>query len=185
MTDRIAVKRLTASDLTFFEPLFRTINAGNQKSINLNADVFIDELYPTLPALVSTLGDVIPVTLTILGPDSAPAYVISRAVTKRDAYKNWRLNGEFVRDPEGETGRFDPLKPGDLALMEFKGDPGPKRLTMVLIAAGSPSDIPVHSALDPLIPGGRKTMVRVSRVGISAAMAAVPDAHPAWAIAAD
>ena len=46
MADRIAIKRLTASDCTLFEAVFRSIDAGNQKSINLNADVLIDRLYP-------------------------------------------------------------------------------------------------------------------------------------------
>ena len=30
----------------------------------------------------------------------------TEAVTKREAYKNWRLNGEFVRDHEGEPKRM-------------------------------------------------------------------------------
>jgi len=41
MTTRLALKRLTDSDLTIFETLFRKLAAGNQKAINLNADVFI------------------------------------------------------------------------------------------------------------------------------------------------
>lgn len=185
MPDRIALKRLTASDLTFFETLFRTINAGNQKSINLNADAFIDQLYPSLPGLVPTVGDVIPIALTILGPAAAPAHQISRAITKRDAYKNWRLNGEFVRDPEGEPGRFDILSPGDLAVMDFSGDPGPQKLTLLLIAAGSSADAPLHAALAPLIPGGRRTMIQITRAQIATAAATVPASHSAWAIAAD
>lgn len=185
MPDRIALKRLTASDLTFFESLFRTVNAGNQKAINLNADVFVDELYPALPSLVPTLGDVIPVSLTVLGPEGAPAYPISRAVTKRGGYKNWRLNGEFVRDPDDQPGRFNVLKANDLALMEFAGDPGPQRLTLLLIAAGSPVDAPLYAALNPLIPGGRKTMVRITRAQIAAAAAAVPGSHPVADLAAD
>ena len=185
MPDRIAIKRLTSSDLTFFESLFRKLNAGNQKAINLNADVFIEDLYPALPTLVETLSDVIPVTLTILGPAGSGAHVISRAVTKRDAYKNWRLNGEFVRDPEGETGRFDMLKAGDLAVMEFVGDPGPQRITFLLIAADSPVDAPLHAALNVLVPGGRKTMVQVSRGQIAAAATAAPPTHPIWMLAAD
>ena len=44
MVDRIVLKRLTASDLTFFKSLFRTLSAGNQKAINLNADVFVEQL---------------------------------------------------------------------------------------------------------------------------------------------
>ena len=102
MPDRLAAKRLTAFDLTFFEKLFRTLNVGNQKSINLNADVFVESFYPSLPSLVPKLGDVIPITLTIFGPDGAPPHVISRAITKREAYKNWPLDVEFIRDPDGE-----------------------------------------------------------------------------------
>jgi len=186
MIDRIALKRLTASDLTFFESLFRTLGAGNQKAINLNADVFVERLYPALPGLVPMLGDVIPLTMTILGPAAAPAYVMSRAVTKRDAYKNWRLNGEFVRDPEGEAGRFNALKAGDLAVMEFGGEPGPQRLTLQLLAAGSPADAPLHAALNPLLPsGGRLTMMQITRGQIAAAAATVPHAHPIWTMATD
>jgi hypothetical protein len=185
MIDRIALKRLTASDLTFFETLFRTLNAGNQKAINLNADVFVDRLYPSLPGLVPILGDVIPLTVTILGPAAAPAYVLSRAVTKRDAYKNWRLNGEFIRDPEGEAGRFDMLQAGDLAVMEFGGEPGPQRVTLQLLAAASATDASLHAALDPLIRGGRRTMVQITRVQIAAAAASAPETHPIWRIATD
>ncbi len=185
MPDRIALKRLTASDLTFFESLFRTLNAGNQKAINLNADVFIQQLYPALPNLVATLGDVIAVSLTLLGPNGAGAHVISRAVTKRDAYKNWRLNGEFVRDPEGQPGRFNLLKVGDLALMEFGGDPGPQRISLLLVAAGAAQDATLHAALNTLVPGTQRTMVKISREQVAAAAVAVPQAHPVWLIAAD
>ena len=72
--------------------------------------MFVDRLYPALPGLVPTLGDVIPITVNIVGPAGASGHTLSRAVTKREAYKNWRLNGEFIRDPDGETGRFDVLK---------------------------------------------------------------------------
>ena len=46
MINKLALKRLTASDLTLFEWHFNYRNAGNQKAINLNADVFKDQLYP-------------------------------------------------------------------------------------------------------------------------------------------
>lgn len=185
MPERIAIKRLTASDLTFFETLYRTLNAGNQKAINLNADVFVDRFYPALPGLVHTLGDAIPVSLTILGPDGAPAQVISRAVTKGVGYKNWRLNGEFIRDPENQVGRFNILSAGDLAVMEFSGDPSPQRLTLLLIAKASTFDGPLHAALNPIIPGGRRTMIEVSRDQLAGAVASVSNAHPIWLLAAD
>jgi hypothetical protein len=190
MPDRIALKRLTVSDLTFFETLFRKFVAANptstkQKAINLNADVFIKRFYPALPALVSTLGDVITVTLTVLGPSGAPAHTISRAVTKGSGYKNWRLNGEFLRDPEKEVGRFDDLKTGDLAVMEFSGDPGPQRLTLLLIEEASPVDGPLYAALSQFLPGERPTMIQISRAQIAAAAASIPSTHPIWLIAAD
>lgn len=185
MPERIALKRLTASDLTFFESLFRTIGAGNQKAINLNADVFIEKLYPALPGLVSTVGDVIPVTLTILGPNAAPAHVITRAITKRDAYKNWRLNGEFIRDPEGEAGRFDILSPGDIAVLEFSGDPVPKKLTLLLLASKSPADSAARSILDVMIAGGRRTMLGVTRAQLDGAAGAAPPGHPLSLVASD
>ena len=56
MQRRIALKRLTASDLTLFEWQFRNRNAGNQKSINLNADVFIVQLFPSMPEAALDAG---------------------------------------------------------------------------------------------------------------------------------
>ncbi len=185
MAERLALKRLTSSDLTFFESLFRSLNVGNQKSINLNADVFIESFYPNLPNLVSTLGDRITVSLTILGPAGAPAYVLSRAVTKREAYKNWRLNGEFVRDPEDEPGRFNILAAGDLAIIDFSGDPGPQNVSLLLISANSQVDKPIYDALTTIVPGGRRTMIEITRELVATAAIGTPASHPVWALAAD
>ncbi len=185
MPDRIALKRLTASDLTFFESLFRTLDVGNQKSINLNADVFVERFYPTLPDQISTSGDVINVSLTVLGPDGAGPYLLSRAITKREAYKNWRLNGEFIYDPQDQPGRFDQMAAGDLAVFEFIGDPLPQKVTLLLISANSPADASLRANLNTLVPGGRRTMVDVSRDQLAAATASVPATHPIWALAKD
>ncbi|MEJ2116834.1 MAG: DUF3883 domain-containing protein [Pseudolabrys sp.] len=182
MAERIALKRLTASDLTFFESLFRSLNVGNQKSINLNADVFVQEFYPSLPDMVGFgAPDRILVNLRILGPDGASEYVLSRAITKRDAYKNWRLNGEFIWDPENQPGRFDVLSPNDLALIEFSGDPIPKEVSLLLIAQKSAVDAPLHSVLAPLIPGGRKTMIEISRQALATAIDGISPSHAIWA----
>lgn len=184
MPDRLALKRLTASDLTFFETLFRALNVGNQKSINLNADVFIERFYPNLPEL-TPIPDVIPVSLTIFGPAGGSAYTLSRAITKREAYKNWRLNGEFVRDPEGQQKRFDAMKAGDLAVMEFIGDPAPQKVSLLLISAGSAADAALHGALNPHIPGGRRTMVQITRAELAQAANGVSPSHPVWLLAED
>ena len=59
MSRKLALKRLTASDLTFFEWHFRNHNAGNQKAINLNADVFVEELFRALPEVsIETRGKI-------------------------------------------------------------------------------------------------------------------------------
>ncbi len=185
MPDRIALKRLTSSDLTFFENLFRKLDVGNQKSINLNANIFIKKFYPTLPDLVPTLGDVIPVSLTILGPAAAGPYVVARAITKREGYKNWRLNGEFVPDPEGQPARFDQLIKGDLAILEFTGEPGPQKVTLLLVCAQSAADVPLFTGLNALLPAGDRAMVEVSRAELAPVAASVAPTHPIWILAAD
>lgn len=185
MPDHIALKSLTASDLTYFESLFRKLKAGNQKAINLNADVFVDVLYPTLPDMAVQNGDEIHLSLRLWGPGGSPAYPLSRKITKGPAYKNWRLNGEFVRDPDDQPGRFDALAPGDIAVLEFTGDPSPTKLNLLLIAASSPADMHLHAALKPLIPGGKKTMIDVSRVQLSSAATGLPAGHPIWLFAED
>jgi hypothetical protein len=55
LPDFIAVKSLAASDLTFIEHFFRTLNVGGQKSINLNADVLTGEFYPNLESFLDQL----------------------------------------------------------------------------------------------------------------------------------
>jgi hypothetical protein len=150
-----------------------------------NADIFVEAFYPTLPELTATLGDVITVSLTIFGPSGASAYTLSRAITKREAYKNWRLNGEFVRDPDGQVGRFDEMAPDDLAVFDFSGEPGPQKLSLLLISANSTNDAQLFATLSPLISGGRKTMIQVSRAQLAAAATGIPETHPIWVLAAD
>jgi len=158
---------------------------GNQKSINLNADVFIDDLYPTLPDAASKMGGLIPVSLSIYGPAGVSEYLISRAITKRVAYKNWRLNGEFIRDPDDQPHRFDDLAAGDLAVFEFSGDPVPQKVGLLLLSAKSAVDSQLHAVLSPLIPGGNKTMVAITRESLANAAAKAPPSHPIWLFARD
>ena len=82
MADRIAIKRLTASDCTLFEAVFRSIDAGNQKSIDLNADVLIDRLYPGLTAPGASSDSEIALPMTIYGPAGKPAHSITRKIIK-------------------------------------------------------------------------------------------------------
>ena len=132
---KLALKRLTKSDLTIFEWHFRNRNAGNQKSINLNADVFVSELYPSLHAVALTNGNEMPVSIGIFGPDVKTELSLARKIIKGAAYKNWRLNGEFIFNPAGDPERFNVLRPDDLAVMEFSGEAHPTSLRIFLLAS--------------------------------------------------
>jgi hypothetical protein len=185
VSDRLAIKRLTASDCTLFEAVFRTIGAGNQKSINLNADVLTGRLYPGLPAAAAASGYEIPLPMSIYGPGGKGAHSLTRKIIKTPAYKNWRLNGEFIAGPLGDASRYDSLRPGDLAIMAFKGDPIPARMDLIIISQTDPSDAALHAALTPVF--GNKSMVAVTASDIAAAAgaAAVPPEHPVHITAAD
>ena len=82
MIDKLALKRLTASDLTFFEWHFRNRNAGNQKAINLNADVFSDQLYPTLEVVIRDRQNKLGIDLWIAGPAAAEPINLQRKIIK-------------------------------------------------------------------------------------------------------
>ena len=176
----LAAKRLTASDLTFFEPLFRTQNAGNQKAINLNTDILIGQLYPDLETVASRSGGEIRFPLTIYGPGAADAYRLTRKIIKNKTYKNWRLNGEFVFDPQDEPGRFDVMRPNDIAVFGFAGRPAPEAVTMVLLAANQPPDAGLHVFLDALIPPRPRSMTALAADQLLAALhqPTTPPEHP-------
>ncbi len=160
MQRRIALKRLTASDLTLFEWQFRNRNAGNQKSINLNAAVFIDELFPSLPDAASELNDRLPLDLNIYGPGHAGLHNLQRKILKGPAYKNWRLDGEYINSPETDPERYNILEPDDLAIFEFRGRIVPSSATLILISQNVDVDRPVYRALLPIL--GRRSMATIS-----------------------
>ena len=172
---KIALKRLTKSDLTFFIWHFQNSNAGNQKAINLNADVLAEQLFPNIPDEAARRGDRFPVDLDIYGPGGAGALNLQRKIVKGESYKNWRLNGEFVRDDEQ---RFRPLQEGDLAVIEFEGDAAPYAARLVLINRGSSADAAAHAELDAWL--GRRRMAQITSGQLDAivAEAKVADTHP-------
>ena len=139
----LALKRLSASDLTFFEYHFRQTAGAKQKAINVDTNVFIGSMYPSVPELVETGR--IPLDLSIYGPGSAGLHNIQRKIIKQQ--KNWRLDGELVPDPEGEPKRYSGLRKGDFALIEFMGPIVPNGANMHLIAQADPTDAGIHEAL--------------------------------------
>ena len=80
MPRKLALKRLTASDLTLFKWHFQNHPAGKQKAFNLDASVLVDELYPQLgePALVPQPR--YPLDLYLCGPGLAPANNLQRKI---------------------------------------------------------------------------------------------------------
>ena len=82
MISKFSIKRLTKSDLTLFEWHFRTIKAGNQKAINLNANVFIDKLFPSLPELSYSHSGRFPLDLFVYGPGLEPELNLQRKIIK-------------------------------------------------------------------------------------------------------
>lgn len=169
---KFAVKLLKRSDLTFFEPQYRMVNAGNQKSLNLNKSVLIDQFYPALAELAHKA--LLPVTLEIWGPNAASRLRLSRSITKEA--KNWRLNGEFVHNPDVEPDRFNALAVDDIALLRFEGVAAPQAVTLVLISAAAPSDGLLHSRLAPL---AGKSMLALGADTLLEALDGVAADHPA------
>lgn len=157
---QFAVKRLTKSDLTFFEWHFREHPAGNQKAINLNKDVFIDELYPDLGRRALTGDSRFGIDLRIYGPGLSPEECLQRKIVKGATYKNWRLNGEFVYNPHDQPERFNVLCAEDLAVFEFSGETEPQKARVFLIAQNDTHDAELYSALNQLI--GQRRMAKLS-----------------------
>lgn len=174
MPGKIALKRLTRSDLTFFEHQHRLLDAGHQKAINLNADVFIRDLFPSLPETDPGRRGNIPIDLHLLGPGLYGDLRLQRKIIKGGTYKNWRLNGELV--PAAETAsRFDPLAEGDLVIFDFSEGVVPTSATLLFVSASVSGDRPLHAVLDahlgrPLSAPELETLLRA---------ASLPDSHPA------
>ncbi len=178
MLRKFALKRLTASDLTFFEWHFRNHNAGNQKAINLNADVFIDKLYPGLPGLVLAKSGRIPIDLYLYGPGLEQELNLQRKIVKFGSYKNWRLDGEFIYDPTVHPDRFHGLQPNDLALFEFIGELEPQTIKAFFISQADTADRGLHRVLNVKLDG--RAMISLQYYEIEALIkeAAADERHP-------
>ena len=163
---KLALKRLTASDLTFFEWHFRNHNAGNQKAINLNADVFVSQLYPSLPEVALVSGGRLPIDLYLYGPGLAQEWNLQRKIVKFGSYKNWRLNGEFIHDPSTDENRFHVLVAGDVVVLEFGGDVTPSTLKAFFVAQALSEDRPVYGVLSGYL--GQRAMASIAPIELEA-----------------
>ena len=185
MTDKIAIKRLTASDCTLFESVYRTIGTGNQKSINLNADVFVDLLFPNISSSNELASNVIALALNLFGPGERGPYAIARKIIKKATYKNWRLNGEFIHGPPEDPSRYESVRPGDFAVMIFKGEAVPSALDLILVSQAEPADIGLHTSLGSLFIGKSMVVATAAQIAEAVAASAVSPTHPIHIAAAD
>ena len=180
MLDKLAIKRLTASDLTFFEWHFRNHNGGNQKAINLNADVFTGQLYPALETVVRDRQNKLGIDLWIAGPGAAEPVNLQRKIIKGAAYKNWRLDGEFVYNPADTPDRFNMLEAGDIALLGFDGELAPDTVTLVLVAKKAPQDQGLYGGLNDLLSDRRMIALGSDTLRELCHGVPVPESHPVW-----
>lgn len=178
MIQKLAVKRLTASDLTLFEWHFRNRNAGNQKAINLNADVFIDELYPALLKSDQGKSGRISLDLYIYGPGLEGEYNLQRKIIKLGSYKNWRLDGEYILNPDESPARFNELSPGDFVVFEFQGDVYPTAARAVFLAKSNPRDDSLCAILDRTLGDRKMISLTVPQLSLLIGRGKPSDDHP-------
>ena len=185
MTSKLALKRLTASDLTFFEWHYRNRSAGNQKAINLNADVLTGQLYPALETIAKARDNRLSIDLWIAGPAAAEPVNLQRKIIKGATYKNWRLDGELVYNPEDAPARFDALQPDDIALFGFVGELSPDRLTLLLVRKDAPQDRSLFHELNGVL--GQQSMIALQDRTLAelCRRLAVPQSHPVWFLVSD
>ncbi|NMW22850.1 hypothetical protein HFP05_00055 [Rhodanobacter denitrificans] len=178
MPRKLALKRLTASDLTLFKWHFQSHPAGKQKAFNLDASVLVDELYPQLgePALIPQPR--YPLDLYLCGPGLAPVNNLQRKILKQQ--KNWRLNGELIDNPVESPELYNVLAPGDFALFEFSGDVTPTTAKVVLVARALPEDAGLHAELVRHFAEGSMWVLEDELVQEVLSTASPPDGHPLY-----
>jgi hypothetical protein len=177
MPRKIALKKLKASDLSFFQSYLTRFPQSKQKGFNLDRRVIETILFPSLTEAVAALPDGrAPVYLSLFGPGGTPPHSLMRKILKQE--KNWRLNGEVVPSPAEQIDRYDILEAEDLAIMEFSGASVPTAVKVVLISATHPGDASLHSTLTAAYPGQSMTVLSEADIESAVANAAPADDHP-------
>ena len=179
MMEKIAIKKLTHSDLTFFQCYYS--NQGDkpskQKALNLNSDVLVGELYPELKK--STADTKIPVSLHIYGPGLEDAHVLQRKILKSKGSKNWRLNGELIYSPEDNPERYKDLKPDDIAIMGFDGEVLPSIVFIDFLARSIEEDKTLYTEIDGFI-NSKMQKIDIEQLREIVTRAQPPTHHPVY-----
>lgn len=178
MPRKLALKRLTASDLTLFKWHFENRPAGKQKAFNLDTRILVGEFYPQLGEPSNLPYPRFPLDLYLLGPGLASTNNLQRKILKQQ--KNWRLNGELIHDPEDDPGRYEALVPGDFAFLEFAGGVVPTTARVVLVARSLPADAAVHRELVRRYPDGSMWALGEAEVSDVLDASSPPSGHPLY-----
>jgi hypothetical protein len=180
MTQRLAIKKLTASDLTIFKwHVDHHFSGSKQKAINLNANVLVSQMYPNLPNLIDEKQGSISIDLHVYGPGIAGDLNLQRKVQKKGSYKNYRLNGEVIFDPEDNPNRFHNLQPDDIVILDFIGDLKPESVRAVFIARTLETDKALYGALNGFLGVNIMSLISSAELETLNASANLPLDHPA------
>jgi hypothetical protein len=176
MKSRLALKRLSWSDLSVFEWQF---GAVSQRSITLSENVLVDQLFPAL-------GDAtrgrrwLPLNLSIFGPGGRGEINLERKIIRNMVSRNWRLGDEVISNPYNDAARFNIIIPGDYAMFLFEGDVIPSSATILFVSSASPEDATLHGALGQFGLSGRDSMRALEEDEIARIIAQIqlPENHP-------
>ena len=143
------------------------------------------QLYPALDAIVKQHDNKLGVDLWISGPDAAERVNLQRKIIKGNAYKNWRLDGEFIYNPDGTPERFNVLEPGDIALFAFAGELAPYTVNLTLVGKSAPQDQGLFQGLDTMLGSLSMAVLEGDTLGELCHLQGVPESHPVWSVVED
>ncbi len=177
---KIAAKRLTKSDLSLFHWHYheKYEEKSKQKAINLNANILVGELFPDLPDIADEKNNRLLLDMQVLGPDMKPALGFARKIIKGDTYKNWRLDGEIIHNPDDDPNRFNVLDEGDIVLLVFEGEDSPEILRAYFLAQESGADQSIHGLLNGYLGPGPMKQLSVEDLDDLISRGDVPTEHP-------
>lgn len=175
--EKLAIKKLTHSDLTFFQCYFyaQKDKKSKQKALNLNSDVLVDEFYPDQKNV--TANTRIPVSLYIYGPGMQEVHMLQRKILKSPGSKNWRLNGELIYSPEENLDRYAALKPGDIAVLGFEGKLKPSSIFVDFLASDVNEDHALWGKLDVFLAGKAMKSIKTKLLRELTEAAGLPPEH--------
>jgi hypothetical protein len=147
--------------------------------------VFVDVLYPSITETPLGKEGRIPLELYVYGPGMNGQCNLTRKILKGPSYKNWRLNGEYVENPDDNPERFNALVPTDFVIFSFDGELYPTSASAVFVAQTVRDDAMLHAQLDVFLGMRRMAALAGSDLAGIVARAQIPEAHPVNALLLD